>query len=54
MDPQPRRLGRVGLILWLLAPLVVVGVLYLMTDRSRGKPEPNRIHRPEPAEQAGR
>ncbi len=50
---QPRKLGRVGLIIWLAGPFVVIALLYLMVDRSRGKPDPSLLHKPAPAGHAG-
>jgi predicted alpha/beta superfamily hydrolase len=33
------RLGRTGLVIWLLSPVVLVGLLALMMDRSRARPD---------------
>lgn len=44
--PQPRRLGRLGLIVWLLAPLAIVAAMWFMIDRSKGKPDPRLMTRP--------
>ncbi|HYE03657.1 MAG TPA: hypothetical protein VD963_10535 [Phycisphaerales bacterium] len=42
--PQERyRLGRLGLLIWLLLPVVIVGLLALFAvDRSLGTPRPDR------------
>lgn len=40
MSQQPRKLGRVGLTVWLLLPFVIVWLLWLSIDRSKGKPDP--------------
>ncbi len=40
MTQQPRKLGRVGLTIWLLLPILIVWLLWLTIDRSKGKPDP--------------
>ncbi len=40
MASQPR-LGRVGLVIWLVLPVVVVLILWFLMDRSRGQPRPD-------------
>lgn|GEM_PF-2511203 len=40
-----RRLSRLGLIVWLLLPLVIVGLLWFSVDRSQGRPDPERWRR---------
>lgn len=53
MERSPH-LGKVGLVLWLLGPVVVVAILWTQMDRSRGKPDPRLIHaHPDSVEQAG-
>lgn len=37
---QPR-LGRLGLVIWLALPVVIVLLLWLVIDRDRGKPRPD-------------
>src|SRR5688572_4507807 len=39
-------LGKLGLVIWLLAPVVLVAILWTQMDRSRGKPDPRLIHQP--------
>lgn len=45
------RLGKLGLVIWLLTPVVLVAVLWTQMDRSRGKPDPRlqRAAAPHPA-----
>lgn len=41
------RLSRLGFVAWLIAPVVVVGILWTQMDRSLGKPNPKLMsHRP--------
>ena len=41
MENQPR-LGRVGVLIFVVVlPVVIVGILWTMMDRSRGKPRPD-------------
>jgi hypothetical protein len=40
MSAQPK-LGRIGLVIWLGLPIVIVLALWFMMDRSRGKPRPD-------------
>lgn len=43
--PSRRRLSRLGLIIWLLLPLAIVAAMWLLIDRSKGRPDP-RLMRP--------
>ncbi len=46
MDQRPtRKLSRIGLIVWLLLPLVIVVLLWLSIDRSQGRADPERWRR---------
>jgi hypothetical protein len=40
LSSQPR-LGRVGLMIWLALPILIVLALWLVIDRDRGKPRPD-------------
>lgn len=40
MANEPRKLGRIGLTIWLLMPLLIVWALWLSIDRTRGRPDP--------------
>jgi hypothetical protein len=44
-QPRRPRLGRIGLIIWLLTPLAIVAAMWLLIDRSKGQPDP-RLMRP--------
>lgn len=48
---QPR-LGRVGLVVWLALPVVIVLVMWLVIDRDRGKPRPDMSGALGPGQQA--
>jgi len=37
---EPRRLSRVGLVIWLALPFVIVGAMWVWLERSRGRPNP--------------
>lgn len=50
--PENRRLKRAALIIWLLAPFFIVGSLYFLVDRSKGRPDPRRTHTRPPATDA--
>lgn len=45
MSKSPH-LGKIGLVIWLIAPVVLVAILWTQMDRSRGKPDPRLMHHP--------
>ena len=40
------RLLRIGFVAWLIAPVVLVAILWTQMDRSEGKPDPRFMHKP--------
>lgn len=42
----PKRLGRIGLLVWLIVPLLIVLGLWLMIDRTQGRPDPSLMRHP--------
>lgn len=36
----PRKLSRLGLVIWLSLPFVIVGAMWVWLERSRGRPNP--------------
>lgn len=48
---QPR-LGRVGLVIWLALPVIIVLAMWLVIDRDRGKPRPDMSGALGPGQQA--
>lgn len=37
---EPRKLSRVGLVIWISLPFVIVGAMWVWLERSRGRPNP--------------
>jgi len=48
-SPQPRRLSRTGLVIWLLAPVVIVILMAVLLDWSQAKRKPAPVNQPNPA-----
>lgn len=49
----PRKLSRLGLVIWLSLPFVIVGAMWVWLERSRGRPnqelyEQNKNHSVDP------
>lgn len=40
--PPRRKLGRLGLIVWLVTPIAIVAAMWFLIDRSQGVPRAGR------------